>query len=204
MWLENPADDVTAWRFRPLGEVARERGVDPDELRVEHCEQVCRLASISDTKSGKAIRALKARSKADPDRVHVLERQGREPQHVLRGQQLLFYAKQVRVIDGKRTASRPLTNVWTDISWEGIAREGGVRFKYGKKPERLLRRCLELASDPGDLVVDCFLGSGTTAAVAEQTGRRWIGIEEAEHIELARERLAGADHDFIRLSSALT
>jgi adenine-specific DNA-methyltransferase len=49
------------------------------------------------------------------------------------------------------------------------------------KPERLLQRVLTLASNPGDLVLDSFLGSGTTAAVAHKMGRRWIGVELGEH-----------------------
>ena len=49
------------------------------------------------------------------------------------------------------------------------------------KPERLLNRVIEIATNPGDLVLDSFLGSGTTAAVAHKMGRRWIGIELGEH-----------------------
>ena len=49
------------------------------------------------------------------------------------------------------------------------------------KPERLIERILTLASQPGDLVLDSFLGSGTTAAVAHKMRRRWIGIELGEH-----------------------
>lgn len=49
------------------------------------------------------------------------------------------------------------------------------------KPERLIKRILEIATNPGDLVLDSFLGSGTTAAVAQKMGRRWIGIEMGEH-----------------------
>ena len=49
------------------------------------------------------------------------------------------------------------------------------------KPERLIERILHIASDPGDLVLDSFLGSGTTAAVAHKMGRRWIGLEMGEH-----------------------
>jgi adenine-specific DNA-methyltransferase len=45
------------------------------------------------------------------------------------------------------------------------------------KPERLMARIIEIATDPGDLVLDCFLGSGTTAAVAHKLARRWVGIE---------------------------
>jgi adenine-specific DNA-methyltransferase len=45
------------------------------------------------------------------------------------------------------------------------------------KPERLLRKIIHIGSNPGDVVLDCFLGSGTTAAVAQKMGRRWVGIE---------------------------
>ena len=51
------------------------------------------------------------------------------------------------------------------------------------KPERLIQRILHIASNPGDLVLDSFLGSGTTAAVAHKMGRRWIGIEMGNHAE---------------------
>lgn len=48
------------------------------------------------------------------------------------------------------------------------------------KPEGLLRRILHIVTNPGDLVLDAYLGSGTTAAVAHKMGRRWIGIERSE------------------------
>lgn len=49
------------------------------------------------------------------------------------------------------------------------------------KPEKLVHTILHIATNPGDLVLDSFLGSGTTAAVAHKMGRRWIGIEMGEH-----------------------
>jgi adenine-specific DNA-methyltransferase len=52
------------------------------------------------------------------------------------------------------------------------------------KPERLMQRIVHIATDPGDIVLDCFAGSGTTAAVAHKMGRRWVAIErEAETIK---------------------
>ncbi len=51
------------------------------------------------------------------------------------------------------------------------------------KPERLIQRIFQLATNPDDLVLDSFLGSGTTAAVAHKMGRRWIGIEMGEHAQ---------------------
>lgn len=50
------------------------------------------------------------------------------------------------------------------------------------KPEQLLRRLLEVCTRPGDLVLDPYLGTGTTAAVAHKMGRRWIGIEQGDHV----------------------
>jgi adenine-specific DNA-methyltransferase len=68
------------------------------------------------------------------------------------------------------------------------ARDEAKRFNpndpFGTpKPERLLRRILDIASVPGDLIMDSFLGSGTTAAVAHKMGRRWIGIEMGDHAQ---------------------
>lgn len=58
----------------------------------------------------------------------------------------------------------------------------GADVSFGTpKPERLLQRILHIATNPGDLVLDSFLGSGTTAAVAHKMGRRYIGIEMGDH-----------------------
>ena len=59
--------------------------------------------------------------------------------------------------------------------------EGGVEFRSGKKPEILLELILKYFSNPNDIILDSFLGSGTTAAVAHKMNRRYIGIEMGEH-----------------------
>lgn len=74
-----------------------------------------------------------------------------------------------------------LCDLWMDISTINLNKEGTVDFKQSKKPEKLIERILLLATEPGDIVLDSFLGSGTTAAVAHKMGRRWIGIEMGDH-----------------------
>lgn len=64
---------------------------------------------------------------------------------------------------------------------EIIALFGAANAFDTPKPERLIERIIHIASNPGDLVLDSFLGSGTTAAVAHKMGRRYIGIEMGEH-----------------------
>lgn len=72
-------------------------------------------------------------------------------------------------------------DLWTDIKTTGLDNEGCVDFQKSKKPERLIRRIIRLNTQPNDIVLDSFLGSGTTAAVAHKMGRRWIGIEMGDH-----------------------
>jgi len=62
-----------------------------------------------------------------------------------------------------------------------LSKEGGVVFPKGKKPEALVARIIEMTTDPGDLVLDSFLGSGTTAATATKLKRTWIGVELGNH-----------------------
>jgi adenine-specific DNA-methyltransferase len=76
----------------------------------------------------------------------------------------------------------PLADIWTDISTINVQKEGGVPLRSSKKPEALVERILSLCTSPGDLVVDPWTGSGTTAAVAHRTGRGWLACERDEGI----------------------
>jgi modification methylase len=69
-------------------------------------------------------------------------------------------------------------------------RENGKKVHSTQKPEALLYRVILSSTDPGDLVLDPFFGTGTTGAVAKVLHRRWIGIErEARYVEVARKRI---------------
>lgn len=70
---------------------------------------------------------------------------------------------------------------WSDIKTTGLDNEGGVDFKNGKKPEKLIKRIISMTTKPNDIVLDSFGGSGTTGAVAHKMGRRWIMVELGDH-----------------------
>ena len=81
------------------------------------------------------------------------------------------------------TEGKPLQNVWTDVP--RIANTSPERLSYPtQKPEALLERIIASSSNEGDVVLDPFCGCGTTVAVAERLGRRWIGID-ITHIAIA-------------------
>lgn len=97
--------------------------------------------------------------------------------------ELCAWLKDSARLDGDQLLKwNKLTDFWPhkEIPKADLANEGGIYFPRGKKPEFLLHRLLSMTTSPDDLVLDFFLGSGTTAAVAHKMGRRWIGIEKAD------------------------
>ena len=86
------------------------------------------------------------------------------------------------IIDGELYKKDLQGTYWDMNAWmKNLTKEGSVVFPDGKKPEALVQRIFEMTTKTGDLVLDSFLGSGTTAAVAHKMGRRWIGIELGDH-----------------------
>jgi adenine-specific DNA-methyltransferase len=112
--------------------------------------------------------------------------------------------KENRLWFGKKGTSRPREKVFLDEGQDGVVPDTwwthefagsnqdakkellalfpGVEPFATPKPEQLIRMVMTIATSPGDLVLDSFLGSGTTAAVAHKMGRRWIGVEEGRQI----------------------
>ena len=86
------------------------------------------------------------------------------------------------VIDGELFKKDLQGTYWDMNAWmKNLTKEGSVEFGNGKKPEQLIRQIFEMTTEPGDWVLDSFLGSGTTAAVATKMGRKWVGIELRNH-----------------------
>ncbi len=86
------------------------------------------------------------------------------------------------VVDGKLYKKTLQGTYWNFASeTKNLTKEGSVEFPNGKKPERLIARILDMTTSENDFILDSFLGSGTTAAVAHKMGRRWIGVEMGNH-----------------------
>ncbi|MDO8639831.1 MAG: site-specific DNA-methyltransferase [bacterium] len=96
---------------------------------------------------------------------------------------VVWFSDSAVIKNGQVSKLEEIGSLWTDISWGRLDIEGGVKFKSGKKPEVLIQRIVELATKPGDIVIDYHLGSGTTCAVAHKMGRQYIGIEQIEYNE---------------------
>jgi adenine-specific DNA-methyltransferase len=93
----------------------------------------------------------------------------------------------IRYLD--ESSGQPATSVWTDVS--PVNSQAGERVNYDtQKPEALLDRIIKASSTEGDIVLDCFVGSGTTSVVAEKLNRRWIACDLGRFaIHTTRKRL---------------
>lgn len=100
---------------------------------------------------------------------------------------------------------RVLSDVWKAEKWNNVCKE---RVGHPtQKPLQLIERCIKASSNEGDVVLDCFMGSGTTAVAAERLGRKWIGFErESEYVAIANQRLENVRDELAdeRITAKLT
>ena len=209
LYIENPNDPPEDWILEKLynviyrengiaiGETSQKSNKNAREKWGEQCKKIRdqlissfalehadRIVSVRDPqKPTSELKSLMEKSKFERDKVFVYSKaDGESSGYIYNGGALSFYSKKVMDVDGVMTSTELLTGLWTDISWDGIAKEGGVTLKNGKKPEKLLRRIIEMSTNPDDIVLDFYAGSGTTAAVSHKLKRRYIGIEQMDYI----------------------
>ena len=195
-FIYNRSQHYSNWEIVPLSMAfARSLGVESRKLKKifpdfeerinefvhSNADAVAQLARPNYDGVSKDAKQLIDISKKEPDKVFYLQRENYSDMYFKRGERIIFYSDTLKEIDGKLLPGEPLTTLWDDIPSHNLHNEGGVEFPKGKKPEALIKRCLELVSSPGDLVLDSFAGSGTTGAVAQKMGRRWIMVELGEH-----------------------
>ena len=192
-YLVNREDHFSSWRWISIAQaVATALGYDSvtdakrklsesfddeiAEFAIKNAEKVFQLVAIG---GGAAIKRRETinESKTVREKVFIHPNEDVPDFFIANGRQMVFYDKRLVEIDGALVPAELITDVWTDISWNGIGPEGGVDFKNGKKPEALVKRILDMCTTSNDLILDSFAGSGTTAAVAHKMLRKWIIIE---------------------------
>ena len=199
LYLVNPNDKAEEWKFVPIKDAllnhmgfASEKeaktkygtlwkSILKELIQQFAFENAKQIVSVRDPhKPTDTVKELMAKSR-ETDKVISMERENSETSYFYKGGALAFYSNKLRKIDGELTVTELLTDFWSHISWAGIANEGGVKLKNGKKPEKLLKQIIELTTEKNDIVLDFFLGCGTTAAVAHKMNRQYIGVEQLDY-----------------------
>ena len=160
--------------------IAKKNPEQIDQFVIDHCESVIQLVNPDYQSVGSETKKMIDVSLEHPGKYYKQTREGYSDIFLLGGKRIIFYKDKLKKIDGEYVAGEPLTTLWDDLLSNNLHNEGNVTFPKGKKPEALIKRCLELSTQQGDLVLDSFLGSGTTIAVAQKMRRSYIGIEMGE------------------------
>lgn len=169
--------------YKSISEVYKENhiGKEVDKLKFnfENAYRIFRTTSVSEKATIELVKLKKAKCKnvffsqiTPKNRMYIIKGDFDENNKKPRTQ-VIFADDYLEYNPG---------DFWTDIRTTGLDNEGaGVSFKNSKKPEQLIERILKLATNEGDLILDSFLGSGTTIAVAHKMNRKYIGIEMGDH-----------------------
>jgi len=189
---ESEPDDCSKWIVKPLGAVFKSNGIDSKDINkvsefcITHADCIFRTAPNNSEEFKKIPKDSTFRRLTSASGLIKLS---------YKGEEVIFSSERIREVNGKKVPTLPVSDIWTDIGINNLHNEGDVQLKYGKKPERIIHRIIELTTNEGDWILDPFLGSGTTCAVANKMNRHYIGIEQLDsHILLSLERMKSTIH----------
>ena len=185
LYVENfEENDFKKWNVITLKSALEKNKIAEDKINkfiTDNAERIFRL--ISPKGCGKGLNDAMERSKKS-NSWDIYKREEKDDILTYKGGMVRFYIKNIGYDKkGNREIQKELGSLWADIKTTGIAPEGGVKLKNGKKPETLLNRIIEMGSEENDIILDYHLGSGTTAAVAHKMNRQYIGIEQLDYGE---------------------
>lgn len=179
--------ECSKWDVIPVSQAMKEAGVDLKDnkavtnFKINHADSIFRTAR----NRGADYSTL------DPTRFSLIKNPDGSHYFAYKGEDVNFAAEKIISINNKMTPVVPLGDIWSDIGINNLSNEGGIDLRFGKKPEKLLERIINLIStSDDDIIMDFFSGSGTTGAVAHKLNKRYVLIEQLdEHIDKTITRL---------------
>lgn len=182
-FIENYEMDYTQWTPISLNQAIKNSGIDTnnntlvEKFKLENAHRIYQTA-------------LNRGAKFPREPHNKFLKHG--DKFSLNGREVIFAKSKVSEIDGENKVMQIVGDIWNDIGINNVFQEGGdsIDLRFGKKPEMLLKRIISMFSDEGDLVLDFFMGTGTTMATCLKLKRKFIGVEQLDYIEnLAVKRL---------------
>lgn len=206
-FIRNRDKSLDEWQFVSLLDAFSEyKGIEKRKLKSsfggsyedelydfvkKNADSVIQFAYPDEEAVGQETRDLIRKSKEEPNKVFLQKREKELDIYLKNGQRILFYSDRLMKIDGELVTGELVSDFWDDVLPNDLAGEGTVTFKKGKKPEKAVKRVLELFTDSkDDIVLDFFMGSGTIPAVCHKMGIRYIGVDQMDYIDdIALKRL---------------
>lgn len=173
-------------RYETISNLMRRDGLTEEECYVKYFDKIFRDTNAQSSIRTRVIEATQGLG--DFFSIDYVPRSGRNKNKLTtvyykgNNRDQIAWLSDICVKKGNRLIKLEKAGTyWDGFPLNNLTKEGGVQFPNGKKPELLLKKVLELATNEGDLVLDSFAGSGTTAAVAHKMNRKWITVELGQH-----------------------
>jgi adenine-specific DNA-methyltransferase len=175
--------------FKSVGQIVKEENISEKEVYYKYAKKIFTTAM---PQSSIRVRVLDTIKKIDDVTdllsIEYIPRSGKNKglvyEQFYKGEKLRLLTWLYDVLEEKNGVlyKKDLQGTyWDGLNLNNLTKEGLVEFPNGKKPEALLEKIISMSTDVGEMVLDSFLGSGTTAAVAHKIGRKYIGIEMEDH-----------------------
>lgn len=179
---KNNSEDIDDWEYTTVRKKLNEMGLEYGdkeayEFLIKNADSVFRTAANS------GLEKISKAEKFDRDKFTSVTTGTGLNKFVYKDEEVIFATSKLTEIKGELVSSEAVSDMWLDIALNDLSNEGGVKLKNGKKPEALLARIIELTTQERDIVLDFFMGSATTQAVAMKMNRQFIGIEQMDYIE---------------------
>ena len=171
-------------KFLSVSQVAKLEGITEKEVYYKYMNRIFTTAMPQSSIRPRVMERLEGVEHTDFISIKYVPKTGKnkgvEYEQFYKGDKfrLLTWLKDVAEFKDGVWCKKDLQGTyWDGFNLNNLTKEGLVEFPNGKKPEALIKRIIEMSTISGDIVLDSFLGSGTTCAVAHKMRRRWIGIE---------------------------
>lgn len=166
-----------------VNNVIKDYGIDEDkkeEFLYDNAYRIVRTASmtggsknVADKKKETIEKEIQAFSIVSPQNELYL---------IVNGYNSNTDSPRIKILFAEKYLTVNVGDFWSDIKTTGLDNEGTIEFLNGKKPEKLINRLIKMCTDKNDIVLDFFMGSATTQAVAHKMNRQYIGIEQMDYI----------------------
>lgn len=180
----------TDYVLKSIGAVAKEEGITEKEVYYHYADKIIRTTMPQSSIRPRVMKKL-AESGYSNDLISIeyIPKSGKNKGIVYtqyyKGDKYNLFAWLSDVLEEQDGVfyKKTMQGTYWDYTagTKNLTKEGKVEFPNGKKPEALIERIISMTTVEGDYILDSFLGSGTTAAVAQKMHRKWIGVELGNH-----------------------
>lgn len=174
-------------RIMSIGQISKLEGISEKEVYYKYMDSIFTTAMPQSSIRPRVMERLSGIEHEDIISIKYVPKTGKnkgiEYEQFYKGEKfrLFTWLRDVAEFREGKWCKKDLQGTfWDGFNLNNLTKEGGVEFPNGKKPEALISRIIDMCTNEGEIVLDSFLGSGTTCAVAHKMNRKWIGIEMGE------------------------